>query len=167
MTASLQLTGKKKKMLVSLVFHRVPERRRECTIWKRGNQSSSSWSTQRKGYLSASACTIDKVTLLMFFPTRRAFRKIKTPVSLALDTSANTRHWLSSSLNLRVILKYEKMRFLATLRRATFYISLSRGSAIGKLLNVNLLAYASDDKLYSTRADFPNHANCSSQKKLS
>ena len=50
------------------------------------------------------------------------------------------------------------MRFLATLRRATFYISLSKGSAIGKLLNVTLLAYASDEKLYSTRAKFPNQA---------
>ena len=51
-----------------------------------------------------------------------------------------------------MVVKYEKMRFLATLRRATFYISLSRGSAIGKLLNVTLLAYASDEKLYSARA---------------
>ena len=44
------------------------------------------------------------------------------------------------------------------LRRATFYISLSRDSVVGKLLNVTLLAYASDEKLYSTRADFPNQA---------
>ena len=50
------------------------------------------------------------------------------------------------------------MRFLATLRRATFYISLSKGSAIGILLNVTLLAYASDEKLYSARANFPNQA---------
>ena len=33
-----------------------------------------------------------------------------------------------------------KMRFLATLRRTTFYISLSRGSAVGTLLNIALLA---------------------------
>ena len=58
------------------------------------------------------------------------------------------------------------MRFLATLRRATFYISLSKGSATGILLNVTLLAYASDEQLYSTRANFPNQANCSSQQKL-
>ena len=50
------------------------------------------------------------------------------------------------------------MRFLATLRRATFYISLSKGSAIEKLLNVTLLAYASDEKLYSAHANFPNQA---------
>ena len=50
------------------------------------------------------------------------------------------------------------MRFLATLRRATFYVLLSRGSAIGILLNATLLAYASDEKLYSTRVDFPNQA---------
>ena len=40
-------------------------------------------------------------------------------------------------------------------RRATFYISLSRGSAIGTLLNVTLLAYASDEKLYPAHANFP------------
>ena len=34
-----------------------------------------------------------------------------------------------------VVVKYEKMRFLATLRRTTFYISLSRDSAVGTLLN--------------------------------
>ena len=38
-----------------------------------------------------------------------------------------------------VVVKYEKMRFLATLRRATFNILLFRGSAIGTLLNVTLL----------------------------
>ena len=65
-----------------------------------------------------------------------------------------------------VVVKYEKMRFLATLRRATFYISLYRGSAIGTLLNVTLLAYASDEKLYPAHANFPNHANRSSQKKI-
>ena len=48
--------------------------------------------------------------------------------------------------------------FLATLRRAPFYILLSRGSAIGIFLNVTLLAYASDEKLYSARANFPNQA---------
>ena len=55
-----------------------------------------------------------------------------------------------------VVVKYEKMRFLATLRRATFYISLSKGSAIGTLLNVTLLAYASDEKLYPAHAKIPN-----------
>ena len=55
-----------------------------------------------------------------------------------------------------VVVQYEKMRFLATLRRAVFYISLSKGSAIGTLLNVTLLAYASDEKLYSARANFPD-----------
>ena len=64
-----------------------------------------------------------------------------------------------------VVVKYEKMRSLALLRCATFYISLSRGSAIGTLLNVTLLAYASDEKLYPAHANFPNHANRSSQKK--
>ena len=64
-----------------------------------------------------------------------------------------------------MVVKYEKMRFLATLRRATFYISLSRGSEIGTLLNVTLLAYASDEKLYPAHANFPNQANRSSQKK--
>ena len=29
---------------------------------------------------------------------------------------------------------------------------------MGRLLNVTLLAYASDEQLYSTRADFPNQA---------
>ena len=58
------------------------------------------------------------------------------------------------------------MRFLATLRRATFYILLSRGSAIGTLLNVTLLAYDSDEKRYSAHANFPNHANSSSQNKI-
>ena len=57
-----------------------------------------------------------------------------------------------------VVVKYENMRFLATLRRATFYISLSKSSAIGTLLNVTLLAYASDEKLYSAPANFPNQA---------
>ena len=57
-----------------------------------------------------------------------------------------------------VIIKYETMRFLATLRRATFYILLSRGSAIGTLINVTLLAYASDEKLYSAHANFLNQA---------
>ena len=54
-----------------------------------------------------------------------------------------------------VVVQYEKMRFLATLRRATFYISLSKGSVIGILLNVTLLAYASDEKLYSAHVNFP------------
>ena len=45
-------------------------------------------------------------------------------------------------------------------------ISLSRGSAIGTLLNVTLLAYASDEKLYPAPANFPNQANRSSQKKI-
>ena len=63
-----------------------------------------------------------------------------------------------------VVVKYEKMRFLATLRRETFYISLSKGSATGTLLNVTVLAYASDEKLYPAHANFPNHANRSSQK---
>ena len=54
-----------------------------------------------------------------------------------------------------MVVKYEKMRFLATLRRATFYISLSRGSAIGTLLNVTLLGYASDEKLYPAHANSP------------
>ena len=54
-----------------------------------------------------------------------------------------------------MVVKYEKMRFLATLRRATFYISLSRGYAIGTLLNVTLPAYASDEKLYPAHANFP------------
>ena len=53
------------------------------------------------------------------------------------------------------------MRFLATIILATFYNSLSRGSAIRTLLNVTLLAYASDEKLYSARANFPE----SSKKK--
>ena len=65
-----------------------------------------------------------------------------------------------------MVVKYEKMSFLGTLRRATFYISFSRGSAIGILLNVTLLAYASDEKLYSAHANFPNHANRSSQNKI-
>ena len=52
------------------------------------------------------------------------------------------------------------------LRRATFYILLSRGSAIGTLLNVTLLAYASDEKLNPSHVNFPNHANRSSQKKI-
>ena len=62
-----------------------------------------------------------------------------------------------------VVVKYEKMRFLATLRRATFYILLSRGYAIRTLLNVTLLVYDSDEKRYSAHANFPNHANRSSQ----
>ena len=57
-----------------------------------------------------------------------------------------------------VVVKYEKMRFLATLSRATFRISLSKGSAIGTLLNVTLLAYASDEKLYFAPGIFPNKA---------
>ena len=65
-----------------------------------------------------------------------------------------------------VVVKYEKMRFLATLRRATFNILLSRGSAIGTLLNVTLLAYASDEKLYSAHANFPNQANRTKQNKI-
>ena len=65
-----------------------------------------------------------------------------------------------------MVVKYEKMRFLATLRRATFYVLLSRGSAIGTLLNVTLLAYASDEKLNPAHANFPNHGNRSSQKKI-
>ena len=63
-----------------------------------------------------------------------------------------------------VVVKYEKMRFLATLRRATFYISLYRGSAIGTLLNVTLLAYASDEKLYPAHANFPNKNRASDGK---
>ena len=63
-----------------------------------------------------------------------------------------------------MVVKYEKMWFLATLRRATLYISLSKGSAIGTLLNVTLLAYASDEKLDPAHASFSNHANRSSQK---
>ena len=51
-----------------------------------------------------------------------------------------------------MVVKYEKMRFLAMLRRA---ILLSRGSAIGTLLNVILLAYALDEKLYPAHANFP------------
>ena len=58
------------------------------------------------------------------------------------------------------------MRFLATLRRATFYILLSRGSAIGILLNVTLLAYASDEKLNPAHAKFPNHAIIVIRKKI-
>ena len=65
-----------------------------------------------------------------------------------------------------VVVQYEKMRFPATLRRATFYILLSRGSAIGTLLNFTLLTYASDEKLYPAHANFPNQANRSSQKKI-
>ena len=65
-----------------------------------------------------------------------------------------------------MVVKYEKMRFLATFRRATFYISLSRGSTIGTLLNVTLLAYASDEKLDPAHTNFPNHANRSSQNKI-
>ena len=49
-----------------------------------------------------------------------------------------------------VVVKYEKMRFLAKLRRATFYIPRS----IGTLLNVTILAYASDEKLYPAHANF-------------
>ena len=64
-----------------------------------------------------------------------------------------------------VVVKYEKMRFLTMLRRATFYISLSRGSAVGTLLNVTLLAYVLDEKAFLAHAKFPNHANRSSQKK--
>ena len=58
-----------------------------------------------------------------------------------------------------VVVKYEKMRFLATLRRTTFYISLSRSSAVGTLLNVALLAYVSKGKLYPVQGQ----ANRSSQ----
>ena len=46
-------------------------------------------------------------------------------------------------------------------------ISLSRGSAIETLLDVTLLAYVSDEKLYPAHANFPNHACRSSQKKWS
>ena len=63
-----------------------------------------------------------------------------------------------------MVVKYEKMRFLATLRRTTFYISLSRGSAIGTFLNVTLLANASDEKLNPAHANVPNHASRSSKK---
>ena len=65
-----------------------------------------------------------------------------------------------------MFVKYEKMMFLATLRRATFYILLSRGSVIGTLLNVTLLVYASNEKLYPAHANFPNQANRSSRKKI-
>ena len=65
-----------------------------------------------------------------------------------------------------MVVKYEKSRFLATLRRTTFYILLSRGSAIGTSLNVTLLAYASDQKLNPAHANFPNHASRSSQKNI-
>ena len=44
------------------------------------------------------------------------------------------------------------MRFLATLRRATFYISLSRDSVVGTLLNVTLLAYVSDENVIPSMA---------------
>ena len=65
-----------------------------------------------------------------------------------------------------MVVKYEKNMFLATHRRATFYILLSRGSAIEILLDVNLHTYASDEKLNPANANFPNRANRSSQKKL-
>ena len=54
-----------------------------------------------------------------------------------------------------MVVKYETIMFLATLKRATIYISLSRGYAIGTLLNVTLPAYASDEKLYPAHAYFP------------
>ena len=113
---------------------------------------------QPKRYFNLSACTVDRRKTLLcqysFKHVGHTFRKIKARVSLALNTSATTRLRLNS-LNLRVIVKYKKMRLLATLRRATFYISLSIGSAIGTLLNVTLLAYASDEKLLFARANFP------------
>ena len=51
-----------------------------------------------------------------------------------------------------VVVKYKKMRFLATLRRTTFYISLSRDLAVGTLLNVVLLAYVSDENFIPSKA---------------
>ena len=49
--------------------------------------------------VNASACTTDRVTLAVLFPTHRAFRKIKTRVSLALlltkDTFTTRSHRLS------------------------------------------------------------------------
>ena len=65
------------------------------------------------------------------------------------------------------------MRFLATLRRTTFYISLSRGLAVGTLLNVALLASMNSSKLCFRRKSsiprmqiFQGQANRSSQQKL-
>ena len=46
-----------------------------------------------------------------------------------------------------------------------YILNLTRGSAIGTLLNVTLLAYSSDEKLNPAHANFPNHGNRSSQKK--
>ena len=69
--------------------------------------------------------------------------------------TAHVKYLQATRLRLWVFVKYEKMRFLTTLRRATFYISLFRGSAIGSLLNVTLLAYASNKKLYPAHANFP------------
>ena len=130
---------------------------------------------QPKRYFNVSVCTLDRRKVLICWYSSKhvvhVFRKIKARVSLALQLALNTFttkgfDWiLWTCLMSWVVVKYEKMRFLATLRRATFYISLSRGSAIGTLLNVTLLAYASDKKLYPAHANFPNHANRSSQKK--
>ena len=57
--------------------------------------------------------------------------------------------------------KVPKMRFLAMLRRRSFYISLSRGLAVGTLLNIALLAsmnssqsYTSDEKALSCVYNF-------------
>ena len=105
---------------------------------------------QPKRYFNASACTIDRRKMLICWYSSKhiehAFRKMKARVSFALQLSLNT----SATTKLRL-----NSMDLATLRRTTFYISLSRGSAIGTLLNIALLAYASDEKLYPAHANFP------------
>ena len=65
-----------------------------------------------------------------------------------------------------VVVKYEKNYVPGHAQTCGVRILFSRGSAIGTLLNVTLLAYASDEKLNPVHANFPNHANRSSQKKI-
>ena len=60
-----------------------------------------------------------------------------------------------------VVVKYKKMMFLATLRRTTFYISLSRGLGVGTLLNIALLASmnSSNKVMLQMEKLYPAHTN--------
>ena len=60
-----------------------------------------------------------------------------------------------------VDVEYLKMGFLVTLKRTTFYISLSRGLAVGTLLNAALLASmnSSNKVMLQTEKLYPVHTN--------
>ena len=59
-------------------------------------------------------------------------------------------------MNLRVIVKFEKNEVPRHAQTCDILYLTSKGSAIGTLLNFTLLAYASDEKLYSAPANVPD-----------